>query len=321
MSDKEFELWMLENDKNKHKNVSGFIPDDPDYIWWWLNRERLEYIIYDQPYCDIQTLFYDEIVEYEPYDRLIKPRFIKSTKYITDVRYIRNLFPNQFKRAFVTPYILAYKHKQHDTDDYTEYVYQMFDYVEYVINYKKIIDMLINAPHSDEIAKGRIPTHVLDWLLSGNQNYIMDTMNTRVIFGPSEHVINVKIFGDEYYELNSFEKYVYDIVKLYVPHNIVIFNYRPGWLSFKSSKNGLYYAREIDIWFPEWEFGIECNGEYWHNLNHIKERDGVKLQKCNEIGFDIVVVDSETNGIIIDIIINELKQIKNNDHRRNAWLV
>jgi hypothetical protein len=343
MDDREFELWLLShktivNNTNQildnvidNNQISDDIIDEPDYdfpdddsddyLWWWLNKERLDYIIYRQPYWDVKKLFSDERVEFENYSFKINPRFIKSTKYVTDIKYVKILFPNQFKRAFVKEFICIDKQKQRDNNDYTEYVWYLIEDNEFRLNYNYIINMFKDVPYVEEITKGRIPTHVLEWMLSGNKNYILNTMTTRSILGPNSHVVNVRIFGDEYWEINNFERYVYDTVKKYIPHNVVIFNYRPGWLSFRSEKKNNYYAREIDIWFPEWEFGIECNGEHWHRSTRIKERDNLKLQKCNDVGYDLIVVNSEPVKCIEDVIINGLKNIKNNDIRRGEWFV
>lgn len=53
---------------------------------------------------------------------------------------------------------------------------------------------------------------------------------------------------------------------------------------------------ELDIWFPQLNKAIECNGEYWHSLEKVIVHDQIKQQFCTEQGIDLLVVtDKEWN--------------------------
>lgn len=39
---------------------------------------------------------------------------------------------------------------------------------------------------------------------------------------------------------------------------------------------------------------VECDGDYWHNLEHIKRRDGLKDKTLKNMGYDILRL-TETN--------------------------
>ena len=56
---------------------------------------------------------------------------------------------------------------------------------------------------------------------------------------------------------------------------------------------------ELDLWFPQLNKAIECNGIYWHSFKRKRFLDGVKQQFCNESNIGLLIVtDQEWNDDI-----------------------
>lgn len=53
------------------------------------------------------------------------------------------------------------------------------------------------------------------------------------------------------------------------------------------------YNLELDIWFPDLNKAIECNGLYWHSKPDRKECDKIKKQLCKDQGIDLLVITDE----------------------------
>jgi hypothetical protein len=53
------------------------------------------------------------------------------------------------------------------------------------------------------------------------------------------------------------------------------------------------YNLELDIWFPQLNRAIECNGIYWHSKPERKECDKIKQQLCKDQGIDLLVITDE----------------------------
>lgn len=50
---------------------------------------------------------------------------------------------------------------------------------------------------------------------------------------------------------------------------------------------------ELDIWFPELNKAIECNGTYWHSLEKMMVRDKIKQQLCKDQGIYLLTIAEE----------------------------
>lgn len=50
---------------------------------------------------------------------------------------------------------------------------------------------------------------------------------------------------------------------------------------------------ELDIWFPDLNKAIECNGVYWHSKDKAIRSDKVKCQLCEDQGIDLLVITDE----------------------------
>jgi hypothetical protein len=50
------------------------------------------------------------------------------------------------------------------------------------------------------------------------------------------------------------------------------------------------YNFELDIWFPDLNKAIECNGVYWHSLKKVIAYDKIKKQLCKDQGIDLLVI-------------------------------
>lgn len=48
---------------------------------------------------------------------------------------------------------------------------------------------------------------------------------------------------------------------------------------------------ELDIWFPQLNKAIECNGNYWHSVGKVIERDKIKLTLCKEKNIDLLILN------------------------------
>ncbi|QJX71765.1 putative transmembrane protein 184B [Faustovirus] len=104
---------------------------------------------------------------------------------------------------------------------------------------------------------------------------------------------------------NNFERPVIEYVKRLLPIKEIILNFRPKWLHYKSK-----HALEIDIWLPEWELGIECNGG-GHGWSETPEltiaKDAEKIKIMKRMGFTLLVVDQTNFKNMIDAYVSELK--------------
>ena len=47
---------------------------------------------------------------------------------------------------------------------------------------------------------------------------------------------------------------------------------------------------ELDLYFPEYNKAIECNGEYWHSTDEAVERDRIKNDFCIANGIDLLTI-------------------------------
>lgn len=50
---------------------------------------------------------------------------------------------------------------------------------------------------------------------------------------------------------------------------------------------------ELDLWFPDLNKAIECNGIYWHSRDGCLERDQLKANLCYQKGIDLLVITDD----------------------------
>ena len=50
------------------------------------------------------------------------------------------------------------------------------------------------------------------------------------------------------------------------------------------------YNLELDMWFPELNKAIECNGLYWHSKERMIKTDKIKQQLCKDQNIDLLVI-------------------------------
>ena len=50
---------------------------------------------------------------------------------------------------------------------------------------------------------------------------------------------------------------------------------------------------ELDLWFPDLNKAIECNGVYWHSKPERIENDLLKLELCGTLDIDLLIVTDE----------------------------
>lgn len=53
------------------------------------------------------------------------------------------------------------------------------------------------------------------------------------------------------------------------------------------------YALELDIWIPQLNKAIECNGSYWHSMPKRKILDSIKAECCRNKYVDLLVLKEE----------------------------
>jgi DNA-directed RNA polymerase subunit RPC12/RpoP len=53
------------------------------------------------------------------------------------------------------------------------------------------------------------------------------------------------------------------------------------------------YNLELDIWFPDLNKAIECNGIYWHSKKRAIKNDKIKTQLCKDQGINLLVITDE----------------------------
>lgn len=83
--------------------------------------------------------------------------------------------------------------------------------------------------------------------------------------------------------------------------------------TIEENKRGIFknHLLEIDIWFPKLNFGIEYNGDYWHNREDNKKRDRKKLAEAREKNIDILVIWESEWKTNPDKIKNKIVEILN----------
>lgn len=64
---------------------------------------------------------------------------------------------------------------------------------------------------------------------------------------------------------------------------------------------------ELDIWFPDLNKAIECNGLYWHSKPDRKECDKIKKQLCRDQGIDLLVITDKEWNKNIDKVKEKIK--------------
>jgi hypothetical protein len=262
--------------------------DDESLLDSWFNKLRQENQTIQQPFWFVNELFCEEIIEWEYEDpvRSIYRLFNDIWEFIDEVNYIQYLFDLN------SVYWVDLRNRRR--------VYRMFD----------------DVPYIDEISSGSIPNHVVEWMLNGNGNFIRDNMILRSLVIPDIRIRNTRLFGDNLENMTWGEVVVYKEICKYIPHSVVIVHFRPGWLAFEN-KTG-WNARELDLWFPEWELGVEYNGE-WHDQPKNILRDAQKVQRMNELDLDLLVISSEDDLSIV--IPKKLIEIKGNNENRAGWRV
>ena len=50
---------------------------------------------------------------------------------------------------------------------------------------------------------------------------------------------------------------------------------------------------ELDVYLPDLEKAIEFNGMYWHNNDYMKLKDQMKIDQCNELSIDLLVIQEK----------------------------
>lgn len=65
----------------------------------------------------------------------------------------------------------------------------------------------------------------------------------------------------------------------------IIYNDRTQIVSTNTGRN-----LELDIWFPDLDKAIECNGHYWHSDDDAVKRDQLKADLCYQNNIDLLVI-------------------------------
>jgi hypothetical protein len=102
------------------------------------------------------------------------------------------------------------------------------------------------------------------------------------------------------YGTSKFEKSVREYVsKIY--SGPVIYNDRKQIINPNTNR-----FLELDLWFPDLNKAIECNGTYWHKRKKAVARDKIKQLFCEEQGIGLLVItDEEWPSEIDEVNINQ----------------
>ena len=105
-----------------------------------------------------------------------------------------------------------------------------------------------------------------------NQNGTYTTLQAHNIYCP--HCINV---------YSKKEKEVFEFVKSIYNGEIL------------ENHKGLFPNKkmELDIYLPSLSLGIEFDGDYWHSLKNVQERDATKTKLCEEKGIKLLRIREE----------------------------
>ena len=68
------------------------------------------------------------------------------------------------------------------------------------------------------------------------------------------------------------------------------------------------YSLELDIWFPDLNKAIECNGLYWHSKSDRKKCDKIKQQLCKDQGIDLLVITDKEWNDDVDTCKNRIQE-------------
>ena len=68
-------------------------------------------------------------------------------------------------------------------------------------------------------------------------------------------------------------------------------------------------GKELDIFLPKLNLGIEFNGDYWHSLKIIKERDIIKSQLCKQKGIRLFRIQEKEWDNNPEKIEKEIKEL------------
>ena len=76
----------------------------------------------------------------------------------------------------------------------------------------------------------------------------------------------------------------------------------------KNPKTNRYL--ELDIWMPELNKAIEYNGYYYHSSPEVIERDKIKMNQCNNLQINLLVIkdvnwkteNEKINSLVKDFI-------------------
>lgn len=91
--------------------------------------------------------------------------------------------------------------------------------------------------------------------------------------------------------------------------------------NIEPNKRGLIKNREIDIFIPDVNIGIEYNGLYWHSEKAGKDKNYHlnKMIECNKIGIRLIQIFSDEWINNKDIIKNKLKSILNSNNSNKIY--
>lgn len=65
---------------------------------------------------------------------------------------------------------------------------------------------------------------------------------------------------------------------------------------------------ELDMWMPQLNKAIECNGDYWHTKRQVVKNDKIKQQLCKDQGIDLLVITDKEWDDNIDKCKNKIQE-------------
>ena len=115
--------------------------------------------------------------------------------------------------------------------------------------------------------------------------------------GTHEYMKIHKNKDDTYTTLITYSLYCPHCIKVYSKKEKEVFEFVKSIYNGEILENhkGLFPNKkmELDIYLPSLSLGIEFDGDYWHSLKNVQERDATKTKLCEEKGIKLLRIREE----------------------------
>lgn len=171
---------------------------------------------------------------------------------------------------------------------------------------------IFNRYITNEVFKRKnvIPLFTADEYTTGANEYKFKCTNCDIQFNSNMQNGTIKQCPSCYNNRSSLETIIIDMIIQINPDVIIDKNCR-----------SIIPNREIDIFLPEYNIGIEVNGLYWHNENHVGKNYHLhKTQLAEEAGVHLIHIWEDDIIYKLDILEHRLRSILNRSEKIGARL-